>query len=362
MITQTRGKLPVPESVWGVEALDHLAQHEWAGKLWERLTAHHFIRRPLLLLYSPSAERSAIRCLRALARIGRHEASTVFFSMPGDIPLLITTPSVAADLFLVHRASRFLNLSEWLSVRLVHPSCKVVMTCPIDELEAIAYHRYFDQERLPEEESDYCRHKAAEIITKYLPAGSSSAPGRNGIIPILAESGMAGVEIPLGLLARALDLDIENLATLLESEQLREFVRYADHGTIEDYTVTFKGRWLAESMATEAGAGFYPSLVSLLDHFAPAVRSHRLFALNLLVALRAQGDARRIFHEHSAQLSADYHDRLETARELAGARERLAWDLFRRHGWLKLIRIALYMVEKKLHLLSGHKELPLRAF
>jgi hypothetical protein len=315
--------------------------------LWERLTAHHFIRRPLLLLYSPSAERSAIRGLRALARFGRHEDSTVFFSMPGDIPLLIATPSIPADLFLVHRASRFLNLSQWLGMRLVHPSCKVVMTCPLDELEAVGYHRYFDLERVAEEEPAYCRRKAAEIIAKYLPGGLSSPPCYNGIMQFLAEAGMAGVELPLGLLARALGLDIEKLAIRLESAPLREFVHCADHGTVEDYTVAFKGRWLAESLAVNAGAGYYPALAELLDYFDPNVRSHRLFALNLLIALRAQNSC-----EQYERLLADYHGQLAAAAELAGARERLAWDLFRRHGLLKLLRIALYLAEKKFRLLS----------
>jgi hypothetical protein len=347
MNIQTRGKLPAPESVWGVEALDPLAQHERAGKLWERLTAHHFIRRPLLLLYSPSAERSAIRCLRALARIARHEAAAVFFSMPGDVPLLISTPDTPADLFLVHRASRFLNLSEWLGMRLVHPGCKVVMTCPLDELEAVGYHRYFDHERVAEEEPGYCRRKAAEIILKYLPAGSSSPACYNGMMQFLAEAGMAGVELPLGLLARALGLDIEKLTIRLESAPLIEFVHYADHGTIEDYTVTFKGRWLAESLAANAGAGFYPALAALLDYFDPGVRSHRLFALNLLIALRAQNS-----HDQAERLLADYHGQFAAAAELAGTRERLAWDLFRYHGLLKLVRIALYLAEKKFRLLS----------
>jgi hypothetical protein len=84
-----------------------------------------------------------------------------------------------------------------------------------------------------------------------------------------------------------------------------------------------------------------------LNYFDPGVRSHRLFALNLLVALRARG-----FYEQPAKLLADYHPQIAAAEELAGARECLAWDLFRHHGLLKLVRIALYLAEKKFRLLS----------
>jgi hypothetical protein len=91
----------------------------------------------------------------------------------------------------------------------------------------------------------------------------------------------------------------------------------------------------------------HPALAELLGYFDSNVRSHRLFALNFLIALRAQNS-----YDQYARLLGDYHGQLTAAAELAGARERLAWDLFRHHGLSKLVRIALYLAEKKFRILS----------
>ena len=110
-------------------------------------------------------------------------------------------------------------------------------------------------------------------------------------------------------------------------------------------------------MAGETQVGHYSLLASLIEDLIPSVSSHRLFLLNLLAALRAQG-----FPEQAAQLQAVHGRQIEAARELAGARERLAWDLFFHHGVLKLISIVLYLAEKKLRFLPKRKAIHFTAF
>jgi hypothetical protein len=334
----TQGGLAA-ERIWGIEVMDPLEQHEWAQRLWQRLHAPVGSPRPLLLVYSPAAERSAIRSLITLARIARRHAQAVFISTPEGLPLLETDPAQWQGLHLVHHGSRFLNLAVWRKIAAEFPACRVVVTAPADEYEFMSDHQDFDVVHVPEEEPEYCARKADEIVAAYFHSASPSSTQLDRIEQIVVEAGMAGVAMPLSLLARHLHCDCAIVMETLQSPRLRAFIWFSDDGGV----VAFRGRWLAEKLASEVRRGHYPHLAALLDDCDPAVPAERNFFLHLLVALRAQG-----FPHQAGHLQEFYHHRFHHARQLADSAERPAWDWVAHHGVLPLLRILFYLAEARL--------------
>jgi hypothetical protein len=105
-------------SVWGIEVMDPLEQWTWAQKLWQRLSRPGLPLRPLLLLYSPPTERTALRGLTALARISRETGFVVRSFAPEPLSVLPKMASTTASTLLVHRAPRFVNLGNGLAALL----------------------------------------------------------------------------------------------------------------------------------------------------------------------------------------------------------------------------------------------------
>jgi len=348
---QFQYKLPSADSVWGIEALDALRHFEWAQTLYRELLSHRYFNRPVLLYYTPDAERSAIKTLRTLSRISQRSGQNVFSFLPGKVPLLSTMPAVKSGLFLVHRASRFLNLPEWLSVRLLHPSCKVVLTAPVDELEAIVAHRRVARMPVPAEEPGYCERKANEIIAKYLNQRINSNQHLQQLLSTVAEAGVAGIELPVDLLARHVRLEIDEIISLLQNWPLSNFVQISEPNEFENLTVSFRGQWLARSIASYAEIGEYPILFSMLGFVNPSKACHRSFLLNLLVALRAQG----ALHQ-SIWLAEEYHHQIVACEQHAAMRESLAWDLYFNHGLRKVLRIVLYLIQKTLRFAPPYRK------
>ncbi len=318
--------------------MDPLEQHEWAQRLWQRLDAPAGSPRPLLLVYSPAAERSAIRSLITLARIARRHAHAVFISTLKALPLLETNPTQWQGLHLIHHGSRFLNLAVCRKIAAEFPACRVVVTAPADEYEFMPDHQDFDVVHVPEEEPEYCTRKADEIIAAYFRATLPSPAQPDRVEQILVEAGMAGVAVPLSLLTRHLHHDRTTVMEALQSQRLQAFIWYSVDGGM----VAFRGRWLAEKLAPEVKRGHYPHLAALLDCCDPAVPAERIFFLNLLVALRAQG-----FSHQAGHLQEFYHHHFYYARQRADSSEGPAWDWVAHHGVLPFLRILFYLAEAR---------------
>ncbi|MDZ7305299.1 MAG: hypothetical protein ONB44_24510 [candidate division KSB1 bacterium] len=338
MGTRTRQYGLAAERIWGVEVMDPLQQHEWAQRLWQHLHAPLGPPRPLLLVYSPAAERSAIRSLITLARIARHHVPAVFISTPEGLPWLETDPTQWQGLHLIHHGSRFLNLAVWRKIVAELPACRVVITAPDDEYEFMPDHHDFDIVHVPEEEPEYCAHKAEEIIAAYFRAASPSPTPPDRMEEILFEAGTARVAVPLSLLARHLRRDRMTVMKTLQSSRLQAFIWCSE----DEELVFFRGRWLVEKLASKDKRGHYPHLVMLLDDCDPAVPAERFFFLHFLVALRARG-----FPHQAARLQDFYHHLFYYACQFADAHERPAWDWVAHHGVLSFLRILFYLAEAR---------------
>lgn len=323
MQTRTTNFSVDAESVWGIERMDPVEQFDWAQDLWQRLQTLDSRSRPLFLLYSPAAERAALRGLTALAGLGREEGFAVHTLSPVLLPVLPPISANTPTLCLVHRGSRWVNVEEWLNRIAALPDCRIVITAPTAPDEGRAIIKKFNGFTIPvpEEEPDYCEAKARDILNKL--RSVSPEPALAEIERILIEAGVAELAVPLTLLARQAGLEIAALAEKLRTSRLREFIWWPEQEAETPRLVAFRGRWLAEIMAPETRVRHYPRLTALLGISNPAMKLERYFFLNLLAALRTPGDGGR-----AEQLLRDYYDHFHTAGQSAGPEERQAWAYF----------------------------------
>jgi hypothetical protein len=324
MITRVNARELALDNVWGVEAMDPLQQQRWAGNLLQKLLALVSPWRGLMLRYEPSAERLAMQVLGTLARLAERRNGAVFMAAPGDLPVLEKIPAPGPRLVLLHRASRLLNLDDFLQ-----GEAPLVLTAPIDEYASLAMPQDFYTENVPAEEPAYCESLARKIMAKYQTGTSDHSAASAALKTILAEAGIAGVAVPFTLLARHLHLARASLTALLQSPGLTELIGWPqDPAAANQGLVSFRGRWLAENMAPlSAKSGDYPRLVALLQDCDATAPQERFFFLNLLVALCVQGRKPR-----ALQLLKAYYRQFHDNRQLAGPAERQAWGLFhRRH-------------------------------
>ncbi len=333
MRTRTSSEQLEAESVWGIEVMDPPEQIEWAQTLWQKLDAPISIRRPLLLVYSPPAERTTIRSLNALSRIARRRGIQPYFAVPRLFPLLNIDPKNAPTLRAIHRASRFVNLAQWLK-HLQPVETRIVVTCAADECAALAQHGDFEIVNVPEEETSYCERMAGEIVGKRFPPLPEDARAtQSSLEHLLAEAGMAGIPVPLSLLARHLRIDCGEVTRRLQAARLRDFVEIVEDPAVVGATVVFRGRWLAEKIAQNTKPGFYSRLTAMLPNSDSRLPVERYFFLALLIAYRAQGTDSEI----PRLLSAFYHH-FHKATSMAEPAEREAWRCFHREGVLPLLR------------------------
>ncbi len=343
MRTQTQQCGLEAERIWGVEVMDPLELFDWAKTLWHRLCPPAGSSQPLLLVYAPSAERTAIRSLLALARLSRRHAVEVFFSTPESLPWLEVDPVQCRGLHVLHHGSRFLNLAAWVKIATEFAACRVVATVPAHEYECLPEPQRFDVVHVPEEERDYCARKADEIMAAYFHAVAPASLRLEPLEQVLVEAGVAEVTVPLDLLARHLQLDPAALVKALPSHRLRAFIWGPEEPAVNSSAVAFRGRWLAEKLAPEMKPGPYSHLTALLAGLNPAIPEERFFFLRLLAALRAQG-----FSHHAAHLQEFYHHRFYFAREAAPKPERHIWDwVVHGGGLLPLLRILFYFLEAR---------------
>jgi hypothetical protein len=338
MRTQTQPCGLEAERIWGVEIMDPVELFDWAKTLWRRLCPPAGSPPPLLLVYAPSAERTAIRSLLALARLGRRCDMEVFFSAPEPLPWLEADPLQCRGLHLLHHSSRFLNLAAWVKIATELAACRVVVTMPAHEYARLPEPALFDVVHVPEETQDYCACEADEIIAAYF---QTAAPKLEPLEKILVEAGVAEVTVPLNLLARYLRCDRLALFESLQSHRLRAFIRGPEDPA--GGAVAFRGRWLAEKLAPKMKPGSYSHLAALLACMKSDVAEERYFFLRLLAALRAQG-----FFHHAAHLQEFYHHHFYFSREAAPKPERHAWDwVVHNGGLLPFLRVLFYFLEAR---------------
>lgn len=180
------------EAVWSVEALDPLQQRAWAQALWQA-AAH----KPLLLYYKPCAERAALRALNAFARLSRSAETPpgVVLAEPRLNAMLAPAPSRVLSLCLLHRASRFVNLAEWLAQ--APAACRIVLTMPEAEAKISRAARSCEPVEIPTEEESYCGAVAQEILQKHFGASTTLSQ----LEEIVTEAGIAELALPVCLLA-----------------------------------------------------------------------------------------------------------------------------------------------------------------
>ena len=317
MQKRTTGHAIDATRVWGIEVLDPLEQWEWGQSLWQRWSKADS-RRPLLLTYSPAAERAALRGLTALTRIGREAEWDVQHFAPGFLPVLPEVKLTQQSFLLIHQSSRFLNAGEWIGRA---AACRIVLTAPVTEFETIAGAEQFERITVPEEEPDYCERQAQKILEKFFADKTPAAPAVKKIAPLLREAGIMEVDLPITLLARHAGLDSAALIEQLQASTWRELIWWPET-SIDTMTVVLRGRWLAEKVAPVVQAEPYSHLLAALKELDPQVPGERYFFLNLLMAWRSRGHDAVV-----AQLLRDYDDRFHDAAASFAAPERQAWGL-----------------------------------
>lgn len=318
---------PMPDDIWGLEALDPLEQMDWARSLWKRLQAEHQPK-PLLLTFSAGAERAALRFLSLFSFLSREDALPCTYVQPGRLPLLPEASFSGPGLLLIHRASRFLNLKNRLAASAGSAGIRIILTAPLEEAGRLAETLSCTIEHVPEEEPAYAAQRSREIVAKFLAAGTPLPATLRPALQLVAQAGVAGVELPLDLLQRSLQVAFEDVLLLLAHPAVCDFVRLSGGGELEKRLVSFRGPWLARHIAGVEKAADCRLLLELFDHLEPATRLHRCFMLNVLVALRAQGNTAMV-----ARLRMQHRSLILACQKSAENREALAWFIFL-HEWL----------------------------
>jgi len=307
------------EAVWGVEALDPLQQRAWAQTLWQRWYHATQKPKPMLLLYHPCAERAAMRALNTLARLSRSEecAPGVVLVEPQHAPWL-APPVRALSLYLIHRASRFVNVQEWLQLAGAAPACRAVLSVPYAEARALRELAEFEIVEIPQEEPSYCDAVADELIAKHFGALPPVGAPLSALEQILIAAGNAEIALPMSLLARHLRCEQAALRETLQRARLRELMIAAQ----EADTLAFRGAWLARKLAPLQQPGEYEALGEMIAAVDSRSQSERNFLLHLVLALRAQGSAEHVLEQYAEVFSQ--------ARENAEAdMECQAWNTLR---------------------------------
>ncbi|MEK7727851.1 MAG: hypothetical protein AAB354_05515 [candidate division KSB1 bacterium] len=291
-----------PEAVWGVEALDPLQQRAWAQALWQRWYHAAQAPKPLLLLYQPSAERAAMRALNTLARLSRSEecAPWLVLETPQHAPWL-APPVRALSLYLIHRASRFVNAQEWLRLALAAPACRVVLTVPVEEASQLRDLADFEIIEAPQEEPSYRDTVANEILAKHFGALPPVGAPLSALEQILLAAGHAEIALPMSLLARHLRCEQATLCETVQRSRLREFVFWGEEKP--ERTIAFRGAWLARKLTPLQQPGEYEALddmIAAVDSRSPYERN---FLLQLLLAIRAQKGAEHMLEKYAEVFS-----------------------------------------------------------
>lgn len=315
-----------PETVWGVEVFDPLQQRAWAEALWQRWYHAGERRKPLLLVYQPSAERAAMRALNTLVRLSRAEecAPWVVLVEPQS-GYSLAPPVPALSLYVLHRASRFANVKAWLTQAARSSACRVVLTAPNEEVHMLGAVADFEVVEIPAEETSYCDAVAEEILAKHFGALPPVGEPLSMLERILIAAGIAELALPINLLARQLQCEATKLCETISRSRLRELVVFA----AETGTIAFRGAWLARKLWPEAQSTACQTLNELITNVNTQSLRERFFLLQLLLAARARGRAEEVLAQHAET----FRQARQCARE---GEERQAWIALMKvadHNW-----------------------------
>lgn len=307
MITKLSEDQHDPESIWGVEALDLVQQDEWAQQFWAQVSHEKARNRPLLLLFAPSAERLTLRMVRRIARHGHAQTGAPVFRFGvEEAPIAAAWQDPAPGIYIVHNASRFINLFELLEGMRQRREVKVILTCLTEEKNELAMNYKYMRYTMPAEDPAYCSEVAAHIIADALHGGESD-PQLDLLLQNVAEAGLLSVHLPLGLLARSLRQEPVRLLQRLEREPLHTFLHCLGEGRPASRMVRFRGEWLAREVYLNALEGHYPTLSELIARVDPEEQVECRFVLNFLRSLRAKGqeaERARIMQYHAEKINA----------------------------------------------------------
>lgn len=325
----------LPEEIWGLEACDFLAQYRQARLLWQDMQQGK-AKQTVQLVYAPVAERSALRCLHSLSRCARFggKPHRVCWLAPGELPLLPHPKTSKPALYLLHHASRFLNLYDWIQECRSGSNIRVVMTIP--ELEFAACQGVPADLRaiIPPEEEGYARKRANEIIAGRLQPETKLDSQFDLTLQVLAEAGLAGVAVPLGLLAAFLHIPLADLRARCELEPISHFVIPEATGHPAHTLLRFRGRWLAGHLVMDACPGHYPLLDSLIEFIDPREARHRHFLLNYLIALKTEG-----FGQTALRLRQFHRGLIAACRMAAAVQETTAWNELLQSSLARALRV-----------------------
>jgi hypothetical protein len=331
-----------PEDVWGHETLDPVEMLDWAENQWQ-----HFIqapnRKPLLFRYPPWAERAILRILEIFSRFAKKCSLSVMYLMPLGIPFLPEAPGKTNCLYLVHRANRFPNLREWMA----NLSGKlIVLTVAEDEFAnfSVPDVAAIREEQIPSEDEYTARQSALEYLNNRSNGEAELDEGFRRCRQILTEAGKAGVQLPLGLLTTALRVPFETVLQYLMRPEIADLIRLSGSGPLRTRKVAFRSGWLATLLTEESQKGGHPSLLKLTKFLDPRRTSHRIFLLNLLTALQAQGlvEAKQMLIQKEHSLIAKCRN------QSASGREDQAWLYLFHEGLVDQIRLQFYVISRKL--------------
>ena len=312
------------EAEWmgGIELMDLLELWEWIETLWQKLAS---TGGPLVLLYTPVTERAVLRALTAFARMCRSQdpERLVQYHWPRHVPWL-EAPLCNGNLLsllLLHRSSRFLNITDFCRLSLQNQHhWQVVLAAPALEYHALSLSPGLETVEVPAEEPDYCARRLQEILTQYL--GEKHQPALSACERLLLAAGLAEVEVPVTLLARSTQTTPAKLVAELRRSRFRDLLLLPRQGSAAVGHVAFRGRWLAQGLAARCRDCHEVSLTDLIDVVNPALANERYFCLRVLAALRAQSRARRLKitrMRHAGVLQA-------AAAHARGCPERTAWS------------------------------------
>lgn len=335
---------PNPEEVWGLEKLNPKELFEWVRTRWCCI-ARAPEAKPVLLSYRSHAEPAALRKLQTFARFGRESRMQVTYLTPTQDPMIPLPPEQpeTRHLFLVHRLSRFLNVREWLIWQQRYPGSILIATCAVDELPALRERSSFDEQRIPEVDAAIARRRAREILAKYLCRKQKRDADFSSFFNMLAQAGAAGVQTPLRLVMRALEISEQDLMKFLSRPEICDFIYLSGRGPIPQRLACFRGAWLAEATTDKAKIEGYPLLQRLLPHVAPECEAEAQFFLDFLIALQAQG-----LNKALLRLKREYRAQMMACKEQSDEKGRLAWFSFLHHPLLSTVRFFFFVKEQKL--------------
>jgi hypothetical protein len=235
-----------------------------------------------------------------------------------------------SSVYLLHRATRFLNLTERLKDLLEQGRPYVILTVAADELPALPSSVEFTIIRIPNADDAIATARAMEIL-------GSRQNGKHPadfwrMVALLAEVGTAGIKISVDLVARGIGVSLEKILLYLCFPEICDFIRLSPAGPPERRLISFRGSWLASALANNAKGQGYRLLQGLIPLLDSEAELDRYFLIHYAVALKAQG-----LNTTLLQLRKKCAREMTSCRDKGKERERYTWFVFNNRHLLNFI-------------------------